>query len=77
MKTRSIPITFRKQAFISAIEHARDEMNLNVRDVEDLADYGGYADFARKAGKTMLMDNFLKLCNLFDLDPRDFFELAP
>ncbi len=76
MKVRSIPVTFRKQAFVTAIEHARDKMNLTVHDVQDLAEYAAYADFARKTNRTLLMDNFLKLCNLFDLDPREFFELA-
>lgn len=75
-RTRSIPMVFRKQAFVTEIEQRRLELGLNMTDIEDLSGYHGYRTFTAHVDQTMKIENFLLLCNLLDLDPRNYFELA-
>jgi transcriptional regulator with XRE-family HTH domain len=77
MRVRSIPMVLAKQRFLSHVEQARIELNLTQADVEELAGYRGYKQVLTGRSADMQVDNFLRLCNLLDLDPRDYFELAP
>lgn len=76
-RTRSIPMVFRAVHFANEIMSRRLEMKLNIREVAELVKVHATTVSKYEQGKedNMKMDNFLDLCNLFDLDPREFFEL--
>ena len=76
-RTRSIPMVFRAVHFANEIMSRRLEMKLNIREVGELVKVHAttISTYERAGESNMKMENFLDLCNLFDLDPREFFEL--
>ena len=75
-RTRSIPMIFRKQSFITEVEQRRIELGLTMIDIEELSGYHGYRTFIVRTGQTLHLEHFIMVCNLLDLDPRNYFELA-
>lgn len=77
MIVRSHAMLFAVRRFVLECEGRRVELGLTMKDVENLAEYHAYSHLTFRQADNIEMKNFLKLCNLFDLDPRDFFELKP
>lgn len=74
---KSHPMEFAKRAFSADIQASRIDAKMSISDV---ADYVGLSDTTvshYESGNegNMHIENFLKLCNLFDLDPRAYFIL--
>lgn len=77
-KTRSIPFVFRKHAFASDILACRVELGVTQREAANSlrcteAALGSYENAMEDNPK---LQNFLDVCNLYDLKPTDYFELA-
>lgn len=77
-RTRSINFTFRKVAFATDITACRAELGYTQREVARSletcteAALGSYENALEDNPK---LQNFLAICNLYDLDPRNYFEL--
>lgn len=76
-KERSIPFVFRANEFGSDILAGRLEMNVSAAVVANHVKIHAttVTKYERGQETNPKMDNFLDLCNLFDLDPRKYFEL--
>ena len=76
-KTRSVPMVFRVTDFGLDIFVMRNQMQLTCEDVGALVGIHGttVSKYERGTEANMHMGNFLGLCNLYDLDPRNYFEL--
>lgn len=76
-RTRSIPMVFRVTHFGNEIMSRRLELGMTIREVSEMAKIHAttISTYERGEEANMKMDNFLDLCNLFDIDPREFFEL--
>lgn len=77
-KTRSIPFIFRKHAFATDIVAARAELGVTQREAARSlncteAALGSYENALEDNPK---LGNFLDVCNLYDLNPSDYFELS-
>lgn len=75
MIVRSHAMVFAVTKFVQDCEGRRVELGLNQREIMTLADYNNYHRLTRVKPVNIEMKNFLALCNVFDLDPRDYFEL--
>lgn len=77
-RTKSIPMLFRHANFGITILAHRTELGLSQDAVGALVGVTGsmVGDYERGKEDNPKMKNFLALCNLFDLDPREFFELG-
>jgi len=76
-RTRSIPMVFAAYDFGNACLARRIELKLIGRDLEILTGLDSSLVYKYERGEeiNMKMQNFLKLCNVYDLDPREFFQL--
>ena len=76
-RERSIPFVFRANEFGNDILAVRLEMAVSASTVANHVKISAstVAKYERGAEDNMKMENFLDLCNLFDLDPRKYFEL--
>jgi DNA-binding XRE family transcriptional regulator len=77
-KVRSIDFVFRKTQFATDILACRAELGYTQREV---AKHLNVTEAALGSYENALEDNpkmlhFLSVCNLYDLDPRDYFELG-
>lgn len=77
-KVRSIDFIFRKNSFATDIVAARAELGYTQREV---AKHLNVTEAALGSYENALEDNpklqhFLSVCNLYDLDPRNYFELG-
>lgn len=75
MIVRSHAMVFAVHKFVQACEGHRTELGFTMWQVQELAAYHSYHALVSKARANIEMKNFLALCNVFDLDPRDYFEL--
>lgn len=75
MIVRSHAMVFAVHKFVAECEGQRVAMKLTLKDVEELADYWNYNRLVATHAVNIELKNFLRLCNLFDLDPREYFEL--
>jgi len=78
-RTRSVPMVFNNVRFGNDILTRRIELGMTGQNVAELCgDIHAMLVFKYERGleTNPKMDNFLKLCNVFDLDPREYFELA-
>lgn len=76
-RSRSINMVFRKNAFAADIRSARLELGYSLDDVArhvSITD-GQIGRYEQGKEDNMKMQNFLELCNLYDLNPQDYFEL--
>jgi len=76
-KIRSVPMVFRAVHFANECMAHRIELKLSLTDVQELT---GLSDTTIKNAENavfpnMHMGNFIAICNVYDLDPREFFEL--
>lgn len=76
-KTRSIPVKFRAIHFGNECLSRRIELKLSGEEAATMLPFDKSALYKYEAGKedNMKMQNFLALCNLYDLNPAEFFEL--
>jgi transcriptional regulator with XRE-family HTH domain len=76
-RTKSIPMIFRKNEFGRDIAARRIELELSLSHVGELINISGatISDYENGNECNMKMQNFLAICNVFDLDPREYFEL--
>lgn len=76
-KIRSIPMVFAVNRFATDISAARQEIGLNGDEVAKMLpfDKSSLYKYERGEQENMHIQNFISLCNLYDLDPRDYFEL--
>lgn len=77
-KIRSIPFVFRKHAFASDIVSCRLELGVTQREAANSlrcteAALGSYENALEDNPK---LQNFLDVCNLYDLNPCEYFQLA-
>lgn len=77
-KTRSVPMVFRRNHWANIITAHRTELGMTQDAVGSLVGLTGTAISVYEAGKedSPKIKHFLAICNLFDLDPREFFELG-
>jgi transcriptional regulator with XRE-family HTH domain len=77
-RTRSVPMVFRHIHFANECVSRRVELKLSNIDVCNLSGLSSatVSVYERGLEPNPQMANFLKLCNLYDLDPREFFELG-
>lgn len=77
IKFGSVPMIFNHQRFGNDALARRLHLKLSGREVAALADMESSLVYKYERGvePNMKVDNFLRLCNVFDLDPRDYFEL--
>lgn len=76
-KERSINMVFRKQQFATDIKACRAELGMTQREVAKHvtcteAAIGSYENALEDNPK---LQNFLDICNLYDLNPQEYFEL--
>jgi len=76
-KVRSVPMKFRAVHFANECMAHRIELKLSLTDVQELT---GLSDTTIKNAENavfpnMHIGNFVTICNVYDLDPREFFEL--
>lgn len=76
-KIKSIPMIFRHNEFGSDCLAARTEIGMTCEDVAKHINIHSstVAKYERGCEENPKMNNFLDLCNLYDLDPRKYFEL--
>lgn len=76
-RTRSIPMKFRAVNFGITCLAMRLELKLSGEQAAEMLPFDKSALFKYERGEedNMKMQNFLALCNLYDLNPADFFEL--
>jgi len=76
-KIRSVPMKFRAVHFANECMAHRIELGLKLSDIEKLT---GLSDTTIKNCENakypnMHIGHFILICNVYDLDPREFFEL--
>jgi len=76
-RSKSVAMRFRASNFGITIFAHRRELGLSQDAVASLIGATGsmISDYEQSKEDNPKMKNFLALCNLFDLDPREFFEL--
>ena len=76
-RSRSVAMVFRAIHFGNEILAHRIELGLSQGAVANLIGVTGsmISDYERGKEPNPKMQNFLALCNLYDIDPRGFFEL--
>lgn len=78
-RIRSVDMVFNHIKFANDILARRAELQISGSDVmrlvSDKVDKTQIYRYERGEEKNMKMQNFLAICNLYDLDPRDYFEL--
>lgn len=76
-RVRSIPLVFDAVKFGNDVLACRLEAGLTCEQVARIADMekSGVARYERGEVDNLKMQNFLKLCNVWDLDARDYFVL--
>lgn len=76
-RTRSVPMRFRAANFGITVLAMRVELGMSGDEAAQMLPFDKSALYRYEKGEepNMKMQNFLALCNLFDLDPRNFFEL--
>lgn len=76
-KERSIPMIFRATQFGTDVMAARAEMEVSQAVVAHHIGISAswVSDVENGNEVNMKMQNFLAMCNLFDLNPQDYFEL--
>lgn len=73
----SVKMIFNEQRFAAAILACRAELGVSGAEAEMSLPFDRSALHRYERGEeiNLKMQNFLALCNLYDLDPREFFEL--
>lgn len=76
-KIRSINFVFRKTQFATDIKASRIELGYSLDDVakESRITDGQIGRYEQGKEDNMKLQNFLDICNLYDLNPQDYFEL--
>lgn len=76
-RERSVPMVFRAIHFGNECLSRRLELKISGDDAAALLpfDKSQLYRYERGLEPHMKMHNFISLCNLYDLDPREFFEL--
>lgn len=76
-RTRSVPMRFRAVNFGITCLAMRLELKMSGEHAAELLPFDKSALYRYEKGEepNMKIQNFLALCNLYDLDPREFFEL--
>lgn len=77
-RIRSIDFIFRKHQFATDIAASRIELGMTQIEVASHVGLSGSAisDYESAHEDNMKLQNFLNLCNLFDLNPHEYFELS-
>lgn len=77
-RVRSIDFIFRKHRFATDITASRAELGMTQIEVANHVGLSGSAisDYESAHEDNMKLKNFLNLCNLFDLNPHEYFELS-
>lgn len=77
-RVRSIPMAFNAVHFGNVISAHRAELKMTLTEVAKLTTIHAttLSDYERGGESNMKMENFLSLCNLYDIDPREFFVLG-
>lgn len=76
-KERSINMVFRKHQFATDIKACRAELGMTLDEVAknvNITD-GQISRYERAEESSPKLQNFLDICNLYDLNPQDYFEL--
>lgn len=76
-RVRSIPMIFRNVHFGNEILSRRIELQMSGEEAAELLPFDKTTLYKYERGdeENMKLQNFLALCNLYDLDPREFWEL--
>lgn len=76
-RERSIPMVFRYREFGSMIAAMRVEYGFSTAEVASMVKVHQTTinKYERGIEPNMHIQNFIDLCNLYDIDPRDYFEL--
>jgi hypothetical protein len=77
-KTRSINMIFNHIRWANDVAACRAELQITSTEAATLngkVDGSQITRYERGEERNMKMQNFLALCNLYDLDPRVYFEL--
>jgi len=76
-RVKSVPMRFRASNFGITILAHRLELGMSQEAIGKLVNVSGscVCDYEQGNEDNPKMKNFLAFCNLFDLDPRDYFEL--
>ena len=76
-RTRSVPMVFNHVRFGNDALTRRIELKLTQDDIVALTGISGATVSVYERGREPRpnMGNFLDLCNVYDLDPREYFEL--
>lgn len=76
-RIRSIDFVFRKNQFAADIAASRVELGMTQIEVARHVGLSASAvsDYEAAHEDNMKLQNFLNLCNLFDLNPNEYFEL--
>lgn len=76
-KIRSINMVFRKQAFATDIKAARAELGMTLGEVGKhvSVSYSQIGKYENAMEDNPKLQNFVDICNLYDLNPQEYFEL--
>lgn len=76
-RIKSVPMAFRHVEFGRDITACRAELKLTQSQVGELVNLANscISDYETGTEPNPKIQNFLAICNLFDLDPRSYFEL--
>lgn len=76
-KIRSVPMEFAVNKFATDITQARLELGLSGEEVAELitVDRSALYKYERGEQSNMKMQNFLSICNIYDLNPANYFVL--
>ena len=76
-RIRSIPMEFSAYRFGRDCLQKREELDMGMLEVANLVDLSVATvdNVERAVYRNMLMSTFIAFCNLYDLDPRNYFEL--
>jgi transcriptional regulator with XRE-family HTH domain len=76
-RIRSVPMVFNRARFGNDILAMRWELGLSQRAVGEMCELEGslLSRYERGDETNMKMQNFLAICNVYDIDPREYFEL--
>jgi transcriptional regulator with XRE-family HTH domain len=76
-KVRSYPMKFDVSQFANDVSSRRAELGLNTREVGELAELAAslVSRYENALEDNMHLQNFLKFCNVYDIDPRKYFVL--
>lgn len=76
-RIRSIPMEFSANRFGRDCLQKREELGLHMIEVGKLVDLSVATvdNVERAVYRNMLVSTLIAFCNLYDLDPRDYFEL--